>query len=149
CVIGTTKLGPVTTRLLQVVAEYLVQLERVRPALLEPVRETPMMLGPGRLGLSFVGDVADEEMPEAKAVLARDLRAVRTNQLPADQTSQPCGRLALLGGERLHRAAVEDFTLDSAPLEHATLGRIDLVEARRQQCPQSRRHAHLLIAGDL
>ena len=37
------------------------------------------------------------------------------------------------GAERLHGAAVEDLALDRAALEHPPLGRVELVEAGREQ----------------
>ena len=41
--------------------------------------------------------------------------------------------MRLLRRERLYRAAVEDPALDRAALEHAPLGRVELVEAGREQ----------------
>ena len=48
-------------------------------------------------------------------------------------------------GERLDGAAVEDLALDRAALEHAPLGRLELVEARREQRLQGGRDDHLAV----
>ena len=57
--------------------------------------------------------------------------------------------LGLLGCERLHGAAVEDLALDRASLEHAPLGRLELIQAGAEQRPQRRRddHVALRLAG--
>ena len=49
------------------------------------------------------------------------------------------------GVERLHGAAVEDLALDRPALQHPPLGRVELVEARRQQRLQRRRHLDLAV----
>ncbi len=83
-------------------------------------------------------------MAEAEAVLARELRRVGTDQLPAHERGQARRDLGLLRPERLHGAAVEDLALDRAALEHPPLGRVELVEAGREQRLQRRRHLDLV-----
>ena len=54
--------------------------------------------------------------------------------------------MALVGRERLDRAAVEDLALDGAALEHRPLRGLELVEARGEQGPDRRRHDDLAVA---
>ena len=85
-------------------------------------------------------------MAEAEAVLAGELRLVGSDQLLTHERGQARSHLGLLGCERLDGAAVEDLTLDRAPLEHAPLGRLELVEARREQGLQGGWDDHLAVA---
>ena len=113
--------------------------------LLEPGGEALVQVGAGRLGERVVGRVADQQVAEAEAVLARDLRPVRPDQLLADERGEARGDLRLLGRERLDGAAVEDLALDRAALEHASLGRLELVEPGREQRLQRRRDDDLAV----
>ena len=72
-------------------------------------------------------------MAEAEAVLAGELRSIRPDQLLPDECGESRRHLGLLGRERLDGASVEDLALDRTALEHAPLGRLELVEARREQ----------------
>ena len=112
--------------------------------LLEPGGEALVQLGAGRLGEGVVGGVADQQVAEAEAVLAGELRPVGADQLAPDERGQAWRHLRLLGGECLDGAAVEDLALDRAALEHPPLGRVELVEPRRQQRLQRRRHLDLV-----
>ena len=80
--VGLPELGFVASCLFKVIAEDLVQLDQVRPALLEPVGELLVELGARRLGERVVGCVPDQQVAETEAVLARQLGAVGTDQLP-------------------------------------------------------------------
>ena len=53
------------------------------------------------------------------------------------------GQLCVAVQQRFHGAAMEGSPLDRAPLEHVSLGRVELVEPRRQQCLDRRRHDDL------
>ena len=53
------------------VAEDLVELDEVGAVRLEPGGEALVQLGPGRLRQRVVGGVADQQVAEAEAVLAR------------------------------------------------------------------------------
>ena len=121
--VGLPELGLVAGGLLEVVAEDLVQLDQLGAVLLEPVGEALVQLGPGRLRQRVVGGVADQQVAEAEAVLARKLR--RSGRISCLRTSAAsrgvtCGSS---GRERLHGAAVEDLALDRAALEDAPLAR--------------------------
>ena len=82
-------------------------------------------------------------MAEAEAVLTGELWPVGADQLAPHERRQPWRHLRLLGCQCLHGAAVEDLALDRAALEHPPLGRVELVEPRRQQRLQRRRHLDL------
>ena len=144
-VVGQPELGAVAAGLLEVVAEDLVQLDELGPVLLQPGGEALVEVGAGRLGQRLVGGVADQQVAEAEAVLARELRPVRPDQLLADERGQARGDLGLLGRECLHGAAVEDLALDRAALEHAPLARLELVEPGREQRLQRRRDDDLAL----
>ena len=102
-----------------------------------------MQVGAGRLRHAGVGSVADEEVAEAEAVLAHELRLVRADQPFADERGQPGRYLALLGRECLHPTAVEDLALDRPSLDDPPLGRIEPVQAGCEQRLQRGRDAHL------
>ena len=74
---GLSELCLVAGGLLEVVAEDLVQLDEVGAALLEPAGEALVQLGADRLRQRVVGGVADQQVAEAEAVLARELRPGR------------------------------------------------------------------------
>jgi hypothetical protein len=68
--VSPAELDEVERRLLEVVAEDLVQLYEARSVLFEPVREAAVELGSCRLGQSVIGSIAHEEMPEAIRILS-------------------------------------------------------------------------------
>ena len=145
--IGLSELGRVAGRLLEVVADDLVALDEDVAVLVEPVGEPGMQVGADRLGECVVGGVADQQVTEAIAVVARELSAVGTHELAPHECGEPGRDLRLLGSERLHAAAVEDLALDGAALEHPALGLVELVEAGRQQRLQRGRHVDVAILG--
>ena len=102
-----------------------------------------MQLGPDRFGEGVVGGVADQEVAEAEAVLTGELRPVGADQLAPHERREAWRDLRLLRCQRLDGAAVEDLALDRAALEHPPLGRVELVEPRRQQRLQRGRHLDL------
>ncbi len=67
--IRAVELGPVPMRLLEVVADDLVALDEVVRR--EPLGEALVQLGSGRLRERLVGGVADEQVPEAEALVVR------------------------------------------------------------------------------
>ena len=144
-VVGQPELGAVAAGLLEVVAEDLVQLDELGPVLLQPGCEALVEVRAGRLRERLVGRVADQQVAEAEAVLARELRPVRPDQLLAHERGQARRHLGLLGRERLHGTPVEDLALDRAPLEDASLGRLELIEPRGEQRLQRGRNDHLAL----
>ena len=137
--VGLPELGLVASCLLEVEAEDLVHLDEIRAALVQPVGEALVELCADGLGETVVGGIADEQVPEAKRIVTRQLRAVGPDQLLANESRQSRDDRPVLG-ERLHRATVEDLALDGAALEHRALRLLQLVEARGQQGLEVRRH---------
>ncbi len=139
-IVGQVELGAVREGLFEVVAEDLVELDELGPVLLQPGAQALMEIRAGRLGERLVRRVAEQQVAEAKAVLARDLRSVRPDQLLADERGEARGDLRLLGCECLDSTPVEDLALDRAALEDASLGRVELVEPGGEQGVQRWRH---------
>ena len=131
--------------LLEVVAEDLVQLDELGAVRLQPGCEALVQLGAGRFRQCVVGGVADQQVAEAEAVLAGELGLVGPDQLLAHERGQARSHLGLGRGERLDGAAVEDLALDRAPLEHAALGRLELIQACSEQRLQGGRDNHLAL----
>jgi hypothetical protein len=98
-----------------------------------------------RFRLSVVDGIADQEMPEPKAVLARNLRRARLDEALADERGQPRPHLDVARRERLDRPAVEELALDRGTLEHGPLDGLELIQPCRQQSLQRRRHANLAL----
>ena len=146
--IGPTERGEVMGRLLEVVAEDLVELDESLAVLLEPRSETAVQLGAGRLRERVVGGVTDQQMAEPVGVVALELRLVGPDELLAHEREEPpVDRAVAVGGERGHRTAVEGPALDRSALEHRPLGRVELVEPRRKQRLDRRRHLHTAAAA--
>ncbi len=138
-VLGQPELGAIVARPFEMMTEELVQLHELGSVLLQPARETRVQLCTGRLRQRLVGGVAQQQVTEAEAVVAREQRSLRPDQLLADERRQARRHLRLHGSERLHRAPVEDLSLDRAALEDAPLGCVELIEARCEQRPKGGR----------
>jgi hypothetical protein len=82
---------------------------------------------------------------ETEGILAGELGPVRADQRLANERGQPRRHLRLLGCERLHGALVEDLSLDRAPLEHAPLACLQLIQARAEQRLQRGWHDHVTL----
>ena len=133
-VVDRPQLSPVAERLLEVVAEDLLDLDDpLAGPLLDPDDEALVQVGPHLLGDPGVRGIADQLVTEAVPLLAGHDRTVRADQLLADERRQqprdlgagvrrgqicdragpetlarhrrPLQRLALLGGSRSRRAA--------------------------------------------
>ncbi len=63
--------GEIEGRLLEVIAEDLLELDEALAVLLKPRREAPVEIGARRLRESLVGGISDQEMAEAIGVVAR------------------------------------------------------------------------------
>ena len=131
------------------VTEQLVELDELGAVLREPVGEPLVQLCPLRLRQGLVGGVAHEEMAEAERILSGEQRPVRADQLLANERGQLGREPRLLGRERLDDAVVEHLALDGAALEHGPLRRVELVEARREERLERRRHLDFAVAGRL
>src|SRR5579884_1303426 len=79
-------------------------------------------------------------MPEAERLVSGELRALGPDELLADERLEPLRDVRLAGRERLDAAAVEDLALDRPALEDVALGELEIVEPRREQRVDRRRH---------
>ena len=129
------------------VAHDLVLLDEICAALVEPRREPLVQLGARRLRQRVVRGVADEEVPEAVRIITGQRRALGPNQILAHKDRQPRIRVTLLRCKRDDRAAMEFLPLDRAALEHNALLARELVEARREQRLDCRRHDDVAAPG--
>ena len=134
------QLDAVSVGALQVVADDLVELHEIGAVLAHPGREELVHLRTNRFRQRVVGCVADQQVAEPVGVLARKLRALRPNELAAHERRERSPELDRGRGQCLHRAAVEHPTLDGAALEHSSFRRIELIEARRKERLDRRRH---------
>ena len=145
-VVERPELGPVAVGLLEVVADDLVQLDQVGAVLLEPEGKSLVELGSNGLRQSLVGRVADQEMAEAVRLVVDEHRLLRSYEVLPDERDQLSVDLLFLRRQRRHRTAVEDEPFDGTALEHAALGRLELVESPREQGLDRRGHHDLASA---
>ena len=91
-------------------------------------------------------------MTEAVRVLTLELRAVRTDELLADECGQPRRHLWLVGRQDRDGAAVEHAALHRAALQDLTLAHVELIEARCEPLPADHRACeaarHTFLAAD-
>ena len=144
--VGLSELGPVASRLLQVKAEDLVQLDQVATSLFQPGGEALVQPGSRRLGECAVGGVSDQEVAEAEGVVSGELGLVGADQVLANEGREARRHLAAVR-ERLDCAAVEDLALDRASLQHGALHALELVESRGKNGLQGRRYDELALGG--
>ena len=108
-------------------------------------REALVEVRAGRLRQRVVGRVADQQVPEAEAVLAWELRLVRPDQLPCGRAppgaaSPGSRRVRAPGRRRGGRSRLRSRRARARPL-----GRLELVEARGEQRLQRRRDDHVAL----
>ncbi len=122
------------------VTDDLVELHQICAVLLQPGRETVVQRRAHGLGQRLVGRVADQQVAEAVRLVVDHHGALGPDEVLAHEHHQAAVGLRILRRERHDRAAVEDLALHRAALEHASLARLELVEARSQQRLDRRRH---------
>jgi hypothetical protein len=127
------ELAAVMERLLEVVAENLVELDELGTVAAKPGGKELMELCTCCLGQRVVRGVADQQVPEPVTVLADELRLLGTEEVLPDEGDERVVEAWLASTESRDSAAVEDLSLDGAPLEYVSLRRVELVEAGRQQ----------------
>ena len=139
--VAGVELRPVVRRLLEVVAHDLVLLDELSAGF-EPVREALVELGADGFREALVRRVTDEEVAEAKCVVARDQRLVGSDELLADKPYQLAGHVHNLrsGCQGRHGAAVENLTFHRASLDHCSLPLVQRVEPGLEQGLNRRRH---------
>src|SRR5690242_9052488 len=116
-VCALSELRAVAHGLFEVEAEQLVALYR-RHIVLEPARERLVQVRSAAFRQRLVGSVADQEMTEAEAVLARSLGRLGRDQLLPHQAGKLRCDLRLVADERLDCAAMKDLAFDRGALEH-------------------------------
>src|SRR5437764_13189539 len=84
------------------------------------------------LGEGCVGSIADEDVTEAIAVLARQVGSVRTYQPLADEAGEERRDVRLVGRESLDCGVVKGLALDRPVGEDGTLVGVELVDAGRE-----------------
>ncbi len=145
------ELGAQARRLLEVVADDLLLLVELAVRL-EPICEALVQLCAGRLRKRVVGGVSDQEMAKTERVVARDLRAVRSHDLLADEREQIRGDVVVtrFPSECGDGAAMEDLALDRAAIDDRTLALAQRVESCLEERLDRRRHLHgpVGVAGE-
>ena len=142
-VIDRTDLGLVAIRLLQVVADDLLDLRQpVANLLFEPARVAFVELRPQPLDERAVGGIAYEGMAEAKGCLVHEASLCgERGELLLLERPQPLGRDSDVRVEqRRNRAAVERLAFHRTTFQGFPLRRRQAIEACRQQCAQARRN---------
>ena len=93
-------------------------------------------------GKRLVRRVPDQQVPEAKRVVAGDLRPIGPDELLAHERQQPSRDVVALRLRRegRDRAAVEDLPLDRAALDHGALLCAERVEPCLEERLDRRRH---------
>ena len=129
-VVRSSELLAVTKSLLEVVADDLVQGRR---GALQPDRVALVKLRPDHLGDAEVRRVANQDVPEAEAVVAGNQRPVRLDQVAADQREQGGGD-RLVFRQRPDRAGRELPPDHGRSLEHRALIVGQPVEAGGEKC---------------
>ena len=120
--------------LLEVIAEDLLELEDSFARLLfEPLDMELVQPGSDPFRDGVVRRVADHEMPEAKGALSGEHRAIRANQLLADECGQRRGHVHS-GSEPGDGGLVKHLSLDRRGLDHRALIGAQLIEPRGEQC---------------
>ena len=145
--VGVAELAAVAGRLLEVVAEHLVELDQVLPVRLEPIGEAIMELCARLLRQGVVGGVADQQVPEPEGVVARQGGRRRVDQLLAHEPDER--RLDVGGmGQLDDGAAMEDSALDRAAVDHRPLLSGEAVEPGLQERLHGGRHAHVAMLAN-
>ena len=116
----------------------------------EPGSEPRVEIGAELLRHGCVGDVSDQHVVEAEAVVALVERSVRSEQLLSRQgeedAAQPV-RAERRRQELRDGAAVEQPPLDRSALEHRPLTRLEAVDAGGEERMNRRRHGVVCRVG--
>jgi hypothetical protein len=103
-------------------ARDLVQVDDISPVPDEPVGEALVELRPLLLRHGLVGGIADQQVPEAKRVLAGKGRRLRADQLLPNECRKlrPDRFPQLVRRELADGATVEDLALHGAALDYGS-----------------------------
>ncbi len=114
---GMAELALEVIRLLQVVADHLVESDLAATVFLEPVGEALVQAGTSRLRQCLVCGFAAEQVTEAEGILACQLRRIGADQLLAHEGDQARSNRDFGRCQGLDSAAVKAAPLDRAALE--------------------------------
>jgi len=128
---GQPEFVAVATGLFEVVADDLVQLDELAPALIQPGCEALVKLSPRRFRQGLVRGVTDQDVVESERSLVRKCGLGRLDELLVhqDQERAPHVVSRLRRRELGHGTAMEDLPLDRPTLDHGTLLRSEPLEA--------------------
>ena len=143
--VGRAELEAIAARLLQVIAQNLVELNEARAVLSQPVGEAFVQHRPGGLRQGFVCSVTDQEVPESVGIIVRKQGRVGPHQVLPHEGHEAAVDPGLVRRKRDDRPAVEDEPLDRSPLQHAALPPLELIEPGGEQRLDRRRH-HDVVA---
>ncbi len=133
--VSPAELAPVSVRLLEVVADDLVELALILGRGAQPLRKADVQLGPPGLGDELVGGIANEQVREAIALLAGEQALGRAHELAPLELGE--GRVdvhaALVSQQRRDHAAVESAALDRRRLDHPARPARQPVDSRGQE----------------
>ena len=137
-------------RLLQVVADDLVEVGSLDRAPLHPAGEALVQVGTRALRQRLVGRVPDQDVPEAETVLARDGATVGPDELLADEGLQVPSHVALLPGRRQlgDGAPEKHLAHHGRALQHRELVGLEPVEPGRKHRLHRSRHAERVDGGE-
>ena len=129
--------------LLEVVPEDLLVLRRALAVdAVGPLDELLVEGRPGALEDPLVGRVADEDVVEPERLLLERAGEVRAHELLLDQRAEALAHAvpSALGQEMRHGVPDEDLADDRGRFDHGSLVGLQVVEARREQRVDRRRH---------
>src|SRR5262249_40079701 len=135
----------ITVGLLEVVTEDLLLLLEPVGMVLEPACEPFVKLAPLTLRERVIGRIADQEVTEPERVLSAENWAIGTQELLAYEPREPRGHLRVSRSESLNCPSMEHAALHGAGLEHRAFLVGKLVETRREQRLNRRRHRDVAV----
>src|SRR4029453_4759655 len=93
------------------------------------------------------GRIADQYVREAEAVVTGEVGAIGADQLLADEREQAGTDVVFLDGgqKRGDRAPVEAAAFDRGALDHRAVGRLEAVDAGREERLERRWHYELSV----
>ena len=135
-VIGQAELGSIALPLLQVVCDDLLVLdEPVAGNSLEPVGEAGVKVSALLFRERCVGGVANQEMAEAKRLIASRAGAIRTDELLADQRHESRSQVVATVRRRqlCYGGTLEDLADHRSAPDQVSFERLEMVQPRGYQ----------------
>ena len=117
----------------------------------EPLGKPLVQVGPRRFRERVERGVANQDVPEPVRLVAGEARAIRPDQVAADERGEIAVKRGLrqLGRQLAERAVVEERALDGPPHEQRALALRQALEPRREERVDLLRDAQVAeVAGD-